>query len=418
MTAPASVTPRAVWAALAAGLAFRAFKALIDPSLLETPLPGDFHLIAKAFVESGVYSYDGVTPTAFRLPLWPLVLSAFFTLAGSTDTHLLIVAVNMAMSLGAAFLTYRAARRLMPDGWAAGACWLHVLNPFSAHLDFTAGYESVLTFLFAALMLLLVRGVQDRGESARPWLAVGALTGLSLTCRSSLLLLPPLLTPFLPSWTGRPGAWRHGVLMTALAYSFVTPWLVRNYLLFGRVIPFEDGMGLHALYQSTQGVQGIMPDDNLPEPIKTYYFSHDPKIGPASKEIALRAIAGDPLGYAVLCLKRLRTVWFDGGWAEQGLGSVRSFAEYRREGAWLRAASKVLAKGAEAAFLLAALAGMVLSWKDPAARPVTFLILYMNIHLLTQGLSRYVVPAVPALAVLASLGLRGAASRLRPAGGG
>lgn len=408
--------PRAVWAGLAAGIAFRVWKAFIDPSLVEAPLPGDFHLLAKSLVETGLYSYDGSAPTAFRLPLWPLTLALLFKVLGTTEVHLPIILLNVCLSLGAGLLAYRAARRLAPEPWAAAATWLSVLNPFSAHLDFSSGYETVLTFLFAALMLFLVRAVQDGSGSQRPWLAVGALTGLSLTCRSSLLLLPLFLTPFLPSLTGRPGAWRHGFLMTALAYAFVVPWMARNYVVFGRVIPFEDGMGLHALYQSTQGVQGILPDEALPEPIRTYYFARDPAIGPASKEIALRTIREAPLRYVGLCLRRVRTVWFDGGWAEQGLKLDRSFAAYRAEGAWAKAGGKAAAKALEALFLLAALAGMAFSWKDRAARPVTVLVLYMNIHLLTQGLSRYVVPAVPALAVLAALGLGGAWSRLRPGG--
>lgn len=401
--------PRAVWAVLAAGLAFRAFKVWINPGLL-SPVVGDFHLIARSLAETGVYAFDGITPTAFRLPLWPLTLAFIFRLTGSAGAAPVLV-LNVLMSLGAAVLTFFAARRLASQRAAAAAAALAVMNPFSAHLDFTAGYESALAFLFAALMFLLVRAVQDGGDSPRPWLAAGAVTGLSLTCRSSLLLLPPMLTPLLPSWTGRPGAWRWGLAMTVVAYLFVAPWLVRNYLLFGRVIPFEDGMGLHAFYQSTEGVQGITPDEALPEPIRTYYFAHDPRIGPASKEVALANIRRDPLRYAGFCLGRLKTLWFDGGWAEQGLGADRSFAEYRREGVWLGMAVKVLAKGAEAAFLLAALAGMVFSWKNPAARSVTALIVYMNIHLLTQGLSRYVVPAVPALSVLAALGAEGAWAR-------
>lgn len=405
--------PRAVWAALAGGLAFRAVKVWIDPSLFEPPV-GEFYLITKAFLSSGVYSYDGVTPTAFRLPLWPLTMALLFKLTGTT-AHLAVVALNLLFSCAAAVLTYRAARRILPEGWAVAACWLQVLNPFAAHLDFSANYESLLGLLFAALMLTLVRGVQDGDASPRPWLAAGAVTGLSLTCRSSLMFLPPIVAGFLPSWTGRPGAWRHGVLMTLVAYAFVTPWLARNYALFKRVIPFEDGMGLHALYQSSTGVQGIMPDDRLPEPLKTYYINHDPRIGPASKEIALKNIRENPLRYLGYCVGRIRTIWFDAGWAEQGLGSIRSFDEYRREGSWGRAASKVLAKGAEAAFVCLALVGMLLSWKTKAARPVTLLILYMNIHLLTQGLSRYVVPAVPGLAVLACLGASGALERLRAA---
>lgn len=406
--------PKAVWAGLGAGVAFRVWKAFIDPSLVETPVTGDFHVLARSLVESGVYSFDGATPTAFRLPLWPLALALLFKVVGSTAAHAPIIFLNVGLSLGAGILAYRAARRIAPEPWAAAATWLCVLNPFSAHLDFSSGYETVLTFLFAALMLLLVRAVQDRSGSPRPWLAVGAVTGLSLTCRSSLLLLPPFLTVLMPSLTGRRASWRHGVLMTALAYAFVVPWVARNYAVFGRVIPFEDGMGLHALYQSTQGVQGILPDEALPEPIRTYYFAHDPAIGPASKEIALRTIREDPLRYIGLCLGRVRTVWFDGGWAEQGLKLDRSFADYRAEGSWFRAGVKAGVKGLEALFLLCVLAGMAFSWRDPAARTVTLLIVYMNIHLLTQGLSRYVVPAVPALAVLAALGARGAWSRLKP----
>jgi len=195
------------------------------------------------------------------------------------------------------------------------------------------------------------------------------------------------------------------VLLVGAAYIFVLPWLGRNMVHFGRVIPFEDGMGWHMLWQSSTSIEGIRPDERLPEPLRTYFFAKDPRIGPESKKRALENILGDPVRYARLCIGRIQVLWFRGGWAERTLKVEGSFSDYRASGDWLRAGTKAGFKFLEFMFLVTAFWGIYAAWgKAPPLRLCALIVVYMNIHIFTMGLPRYVWPVTPLLCLFAAWG--------------
>ncbi len=396
--------PPGVWLAAGAGVLFRLWKLWLDPTLPHFEPTFEFVAIARQLASGAVYSFDGVTPTAFRLPLYPLFISAVFRATGNIDAFAPVCAVQTLLSAAVAVLAYRVARRFCPGRWAAAAAWLTALNPFSCSLDLCVGYEPLLTFLFVLLALALVRCMEDPGGLAG-WLGAGCLIGVTLLCRSVLLLFAPATAALMAWWTGPRRTFGKALAMAALGYMFVLPWLGRNWARFHRVIPFEDGMGWHAFYQGTNGVQGIAPEQLLPEPMRTYYFTHDPKIGPHSKEKALENLRRDPWAYVGNCFRRFPVIWYQGAWAENAFLFTRGFHDYLSEGDWLRAGTKAAAKALELAFLLSALCGMAAVWGDLRSRPLTLLVAYMNIHLLTQGVPRYTLPVFPLLSVFAAAAL-------------
>lgn len=395
--------PGVLWLALAAALGMRAFQAWTRPVVLAAQAPAEFELLARSAASGGGLSYDGKTPTAFRLPGYPLALAGVSLLTGRPDSPLPATLLNILASLCMVFVVFRLALRLLPAPWAAAAALLAGINPELAELDFRATAEGIFALEFALAALCAVRVLEEPGRWTR-WAACGAVLGLSLVTRSTLLVWPPVLAAGLMLARPGPGVLRRAGVLVLCAYAFTAAWTARNLALFGRVVPFEDGMGWHMLWQGSTSVEGVQPDENLPEPLKTYFFAKDPRIGPASKTLAVANIAADPLRYAGLCLRRLPVLWFRGAWAERALGFDEAVSAYAARGAWGGVAAKAAGKALELGVLLCALWGGWSLRRDPRALVVAGQVLYMNIHVFTMGLPRYVAPAFPLTALLAVCG--------------
>ncbi|MBI3300002.1 MAG: glycosyltransferase family 39 protein [Elusimicrobia bacterium] len=406
--------PKPLWLAFAAVLAIRAFQGATLPWIEYQHDANEFEMLARNVAAGRPYSYDGVTPTAFRLPAYPLLLAGVFRLAGQTPSDLPIVGLNTLFSLLAAAGVFFAGKRLLPVPWAAAAAVLFGLNPELAELDPTAGPESlfILEYILAALTAFRVLEAPER---AGRWAACGAVLGLGLVTRSTMLAWPPVLAAGLV-WVRRgPGVGARAALLLVCCYAFTAAWMVRNKAVVGRAIPFEDGMGSHMLWQGSTSVEGVQPDDLLPEPLRTYFYSKDPRIGPLSKELALANIKADPLRYAGYCLKRIPVMWFRGAWAERTTGLIEGVSVYAARGEWGRVAVKAAFKLLEFCVLCLALFG----WFSVRGRPegllAGFQLFYMNIHIFTMGLPRYIVMAFPLTALLAVCGAHALWLRFGPA---
>ncbi|MBI2362841.1 MAG: glycosyltransferase family 39 protein, partial [Elusimicrobia bacterium] len=178
--------PGVLWLAFAAALGMRAYEAAARPVVLAPQAPAEFELIARSLSLGGGFSYDGQTPTAFRLPGYPMALAAAGLLTGRPESRLPVFLLNFLASLAMVFVVYRLGLRLLPSPWAAAAAALAGLNPELAELDFRATAEGLFALEFALAALCAVRVLEEPGRWTR-WAACGLALGLSLVTRSTLL---------------------------------------------------------------------------------------------------------------------------------------------------------------------------------------------------------------------------------------
>lgn len=405
-----SAQPRGLWWALLGAALLRAWIGWHNPAV-QTITVSPYREMAVKLFETGILSFDGIHPTAFRLPGYSLVMDALFLITRRPDDVGQLIALNMGLMAASILLTVSFARRAASGAAASAAAVLLALNPHMAALNFSLGIETIYLLNLSLIAWTLVRLAEDPDRPAR-WALAGAAIGVSLTVRSTFLVFPFLLGA---GWfllhPKRPRA-RDLALLMVCAYAFVAPWTLRNYAHFGRVIPFEDGMGWHTLWQGSLSVEGIAPDENLPEPMRTYYFSSDPKIGPYSKKLALENIKADPLRYASFCLGRLPILWLKNGWPEILFNTTASFREYRARGDWLRAGTKAAFKLLELLFLAGAVWGALLGLRSPRLMPLSLMLAYMNINIFTMGLPRYTTPILPVMCLFFALAAADARKRL------
>lgn len=194
----------------------------------------------------GLLSAGTVLPTDARPPGYPLFVAAVYSVAGRSESAVLLAQVLL--DLASCFLIAALAARLAPQPakdrvWLA-ALWLAVLCPFLANYAAVPLTEVLAASLSAATLLLLVRAWQREEAGAAScdragWLLAGIAAGLATLVRAeSPLLLAAAALAIVTTCVAR-GQWlrmvRAATWLAAGLLLPLIPWGVRNAVTLGRV---------------------------------------------------------------------------------------------------------------------------------------------------------------------------------------
>lgn len=233
--------PRILYIALFLSFLFRLSLALLS-AFRYVPVgdEGEYLLLADTLLHEGKF---GVSPTAYRLPLYPLLLAAAQGLTG-VKVHAYLV-LNAFLGTAAVALIYFLCRRLVNERAARISLVLSVPNPFLMTHSGDVLTENLYVPLVLAFLLVAVAASEDReGSSWFRWAVAGALLGLCNLTRPTLLRFGLLLPVFYILFERKPGSRTCGaVLAVAVSIAFLLPWWGRNYAVFGRFIPGTTGEG-------------------------------------------------------------------------------------------------------------------------------------------------------------------------------
>lgn len=252
--------PHPLVAVLAAGLAARAAVAVLTRSW-DVPARRDFLAfgyemgrIAKALATGHGFAWPPGTdwlwyepgPTAWMPPLYPALMALVFEGFGlfTPASAGVLIALQTAVSLLTCALLYVVGRPVFGRGAALLAALALALYPAAIHFSVQKFWS---TTFFAACPLLLILVLERAAR--RPGLPVGLAGGLLF---GVVALLDPVVlavVPFALAWLlwrpdGEAGA-RTRVAIAALAGLLValSPWLVRNHAVFGRIVPVKSNFG-------------------------------------------------------------------------------------------------------------------------------------------------------------------------------
>lgn len=232
----------AVFAALA-GLALRLYF------VLEFPVNGSgdapFYIeLAWNWLKKGVYGFSingRLTPVDMRVPGYPALLAAIFAFAGKSPRAVMLT--QAVVDLATCFVIALIAARLAPEASrrrvALAALWLAALCPFTANYAAVVLTETLVTFLTALAILVLLDanrremlGASGTGGLS-PWFLGGVVVGFGTLVRPETpLLLAAAGLALLARWW-HPRDWRKlaraGVLIAAGLVLPLLPWAARNW---------------------------------------------------------------------------------------------------------------------------------------------------------------------------------------------
>jgi hypothetical protein len=233
-----------VAAAVCAGLALRVYLVLKFPVTDTGDAP--FYIeLAWNWLKNGVYGFavhGQLTPVDMRVPGYPAFLAAVFAVAGQSPRAAMLAQV--VVDLATCFVIALIAARLAPENSrrsvALAGLWLAALCPFTANYTAVVLTETLVIFLTALAILVLLQTDVGGAHVARaaaflanPWLLAGIVVGFGTLVRpeTPLVLFAAGLVLVAKWW--RPADWmkliRAGLLMGLGLLIPLVPWAARNW---------------------------------------------------------------------------------------------------------------------------------------------------------------------------------------------
>ena len=289
---------------VAAGLALRLASAWLVNSVPPANDPLSYSTLALSLLEGRGLLAWGLR--AHYPPLYPILLAAVAWLAGSIPVAAL--AINVVADGCGALLLRQIARRSLSDRAATGAAAIYFMWPGLLVDGGVVQKESLCLALALGAMLAALR-MFEADRWVLQAVVSGVAWGLLGLCQPALVTLPFVVIVAL---SVRQGEWRKPLRMLGLAgLSFaltMAPWWVRNFLQFGRFVPFTTAGGLMFLGPLSESAIFSAGRPPSGEAIQAAWTMRK----------ALHSIAAEPFLYAGrVVLHAGRAVLLDVGQAEQ-----------------------------------------------------------------------------------------------------
>jgi 4-amino-4-deoxy-L-arabinose transferase-like glycosyltransferase len=261
--------------------------------------------------------YEGNTgPSAWEPPLYPFLIGAVFKLFGiyTYASAWVLLSINSLLASLTTIPIFWIAHRTFGERVAIWSAYGWALNPYVWSWGIHWIWDVTLTPLLLACIFLIALEV-TKWPGWRGWVLFGALYGVGALANPTMLAF----LPFCGLWIWRERYRRGlpsllGVALSSAAFFLVlSPWLIRNYEVFGRLVFIRDDFGLQFRLGNSTGADGmLMPyfQPNLSK-LELEKFQRMGELAYAAecKRIALDWIRTHPGRFAVISLKRFFYFW-------------------------------------------------------------------------------------------------------------
>lgn len=380
--------------ALLAGLLVRVLLALLVVRY-GGGLSGDevsYDLLARHLAAGHGLTFDGVTPTAVRPPLYPAFVALHYALGGS------VLVTQALLGLATAWLVYRGIRAVRPEA-APLALWIGMLCPLNAIYYGRLLTETLSAFLLTAAVVLVAVS-----SSPAACAAGGLLLGAACLTRDVFLPLVLLLPLLLSRWVG----WRRAALYALCSLVVIAPWTARNLRVLHSPVPVSRGLLGFNLWVGTWELDGSWQTAPPQFPERAFRAPAERELVAAAplelndppdelyRRLARERWQSEPMGVVVTCLRRYPRLW---------LGTRTDLVELRlarHSPGWY--AFKALAFAWNAVLLGLGVLGCALVLRSRGALLVAPIVLtaleYFPLH---NTETRYSQPVLPLLTGLAAV---------------
>jgi 4-amino-4-deoxy-L-arabinose transferase-like glycosyltransferase len=252
-------------------------------------------------------------PTAWLPPVYPALIAASFKLFGVFSAGALwsMLTLNVACATLTTAVVYRIGLRCFTAEAAFGGALLWAVSPDAVAMSVRIGDISLATLLSALLVLWYLRLARS-GAAMKDWVVYGVLWGVSALVSTTLMAMMPLA--LIALWLPKRGRLRKQLAVVfAIVMLAMAPWTIRNYGLFGKLVPIRGNFGAELWMGNHPGVQG--PADEGVHPLKNaeelsaYLQMGEPRYVASRQELAMAFIRGNPKRFAQLTGERIASFW-------------------------------------------------------------------------------------------------------------
>jgi 4-amino-4-deoxy-L-arabinose transferase-like glycosyltransferase len=261
--------------------------------------------------------YGGNTgPTAWEPPLYPYLMGGVFQIFGvyTYASAWVLLTINSLLSAVTTIPIFLIARKIFGARVAVWAAYGWGLNPYIWYWSIHWIWDTTFTPFILALIFLLALEMEER-RGWQGWVIFGALWGIGALANPSMLAF----LPFCGLWIWRQ-RFKRGlpslsgiVLSSIIFFAALSPWLLRNYEVFGRFVFLRDDFGLQFRLGNWKGADGMLMAYLQPNLNKLEFekFRSMGELAYAAdcKRLAFDWVRENPKRFAVISLKRFFYYW-------------------------------------------------------------------------------------------------------------
>ena len=275
--------------------------------------------IARSIAQGDGFSnpYGGHTgPSAWEPPLYPYFMGGVFKAFGiySYASAWVILTFNSLLSALTTIPVYLIARRLFDDRVALWSARTWALLPWIWYWSVHWLWDTTFTPLVLSLIFLVALELQE-WPGVRGWIVFGVLWGIGALANPAMLAF----LPFCGLWIWRQ-RFKHGVpsfagvaLSSVIFFAVLSPWLIRNYEVFGRFVFIRDDFGFEFRLGNWKSADGMLmaylqPSQNKLEFAK-FQSMGEVEYAAECKRLAFEWIRQNRRRFALISLKRFFYYW-------------------------------------------------------------------------------------------------------------
>jgi len=214
---------------------------LVSENMMRIPDDAFYYMVpVNNFIQNGIVSFDGHTPTNGFHPLYFFVLIPLRFIAESDPFHFLKTALIWQSAITVLFCGLWFTIMSRRVSVLAGIFILPFMFFDDVDQLFINGLETHLAFLLLAICLMLFLLQKNPFSTRRNALALGAACGLAVLSRLDLIFFA--FGFFLMSWfyfSREDGSKRNIVYSAALAFFCIAPYLLWNWICMGHFVPIS-----------------------------------------------------------------------------------------------------------------------------------------------------------------------------------
>jgi 4-amino-4-deoxy-L-arabinose transferase-like glycosyltransferase len=260
--------------------------------------------------------WDSTQPSAVLPPVYPLIVAVDFRIFGVHTAHsiLAIHVFDCLINSLACIPIFLLARRSFGARAALWAGWAWAIFPYGIYFSAAWAWSTHLLLLCLCWLLYLAQDL-EQSPRLRLWAGFGVLAGFAGLTEPSILVVIPFLLALAAWRLARSGQrWLlPGVVASLALAATISPWLIRDAVVFHRFIPMRDGMGLE-LWVGNNGRSLHWRNNDLSPLHDARELADYNSMGELAYmnhklEQAKAYIHANPAWYARMCVRRAVYLW-------------------------------------------------------------------------------------------------------------
>ena len=270
-------------------------------------------------------------PTAWIAPLYPYLCAAVFKVFGvfSPASAFVILFLNSAFAALTCIPLYKIGERMMGPIAGLWAGWAWAIVPYFWLWPTSEVWETSLVTLLLACLVLMTLELADTAnmKNGINWLMLGLLWGIALLTNPVLLTFLPVSFLWLAHrlWQEKAPILRSATLALVTCALVVTPWLVRNRVVFGQFVFIRSNFGFefhlgNYHFSNGFGWAGKHPSANKEERDEYVRMGEITYVA-SRRDEAIAFVRQYPREFLELTAKRLYAFW-SGGMIDYGGGPL------------------------------------------------------------------------------------------------